>query len=179
MWGVCPPPTTRRSCDPFLLSRTQNPTNVTQICSDLPHLRSVLIDASLPCPSRLPDASLPCPSRPPDSASLAVPKPSSRHTTVADSRSHLSSQMVPHSPSFSTSTRPSPTMAPPRRRTSGCWRRRQKTEMGHAWKSHVEARTMFQIGCVALEGPGGPGGAAAQHWNVLGGCVTARREHTC
>ena len=65
---------------------------------------------------------IPCPRRPPDRASMAVPKPSSRHTTVADSRFQLSSHMVPHSPFFNTSTRPSPTMAPPRRRTSGCWK---------------------------------------------------------
>lgn len=64
---------------------------------------------------------VPCPRRPPDSASLAVPKPNSRQTTVADRRLQLSSHMVPHSPFFRTSTRPSPTMAPPRRRTNGCW----------------------------------------------------------
>lgn len=90
--------------------------------------------------------SIPCPRRPPDRASFAVPKPSSRHTTVADSRLHLSSHMVPHSPFFNTSTRPSPTMAPPRRRTNGCWRRQTqtpqkevtvKTELSKKQKSHI------------------------------------------
>lgn len=68
----------------------------------------------------------PCPSRPPESASLALPKPSSRHTTVADMRFQLSSQIVPHSPFFSTSTRPSPTTAPPLRRTRGCCERHRR-----------------------------------------------------
>lgn len=79
---------------------------------------------------------VPWPNRPPDRASLAVPKPSSRHTTVADSRFHLSSQMVPHSPFFNTSTRPSPTMAPPRRRTNGCWREKMRRQS--LWELKIE-----------------------------------------
>lgn len=64
----------------------------------------------------------PCPSLAPVMASLALPKPSSRHTTLADTRFQLSSQTVPHSPFFSTSTRPSPVLAPPFSLTRGCWK---------------------------------------------------------
>lgn len=64
----------------------------------------------------------PCPIRAPVRASFAVPKPSSRHTTLAAFMSQLSSHTVPQMPFFSTSTRPSPTFAPPRRRTRGCQR---------------------------------------------------------
>lgn len=71
---------------------------------------------------------LPCPSLAPVMASLALPKPSSRHTTLADTRFQLSSQTVPHSPFFSTSTRPSPVLAPPFSLTSGCWK--TQTEEG-------------------------------------------------
>ena len=66
---------------------------------------------------------LPCPSLAPVIASLALPKPSSRHTTLADTRFQLSSHTVPHSPFFSTSTRPSPVLAPPFSLTRGCWKR--------------------------------------------------------
>lgn len=62
-------------------------------------------------------ASSPCPMRPPVRASLALPKPSSLQTTLADCRLQRSSHTVPHSLSFSTSTRPSPSLAPPFRRT--------------------------------------------------------------
>lgn len=65
---------------------------------------------------------VPCPILAPVRASLALPKPSSRHTTVAARMFQLSSQTVPHSPFFSTSTRPSPILAPPFRRTRGCYR---------------------------------------------------------
>lgn len=68
----------------------------------------------------------PCPSLAPVIASLALPKPSSRHTTLANTRFQLSSQTVPHSPFFSTSTRPSPVLAPPFSLTKGCW----KTQKG-------------------------------------------------
>lgn len=64
---------------------------------------------------------IPCPSLAPVSASLALPNPSSRHTTVAARMSQLSSHTVPHSPFFNTSTRPSPIIAPPLSRTRGCW----------------------------------------------------------
>lgn len=63
----------------------------------------------------------PCPSRAPVRASLALPNPSSRHTTVAARMFQLSSHTVPHSPFFNTSTRPSPIIAPPLRRTKGCY----------------------------------------------------------
>lgn len=56
---------------------------------------------------------LPWPMRAPVRASLALPKPSSLQTTLADCRFQRSSQTVPHSLSFSTSTRPSPSRAPP------------------------------------------------------------------
>lgn len=68
---------------------------------------------STPAPS-------PWPMRAPVRASLALPKPSSRHTTLADSRLQRSSQIVPHSLLLSTSTRPSPTFAPPFSRIRGC-----------------------------------------------------------
>lgn len=60
---------------------------------------------------------LPWPKCAPLRASLAVPKPSSLHTTLAAVRSHRWSQTVPHFPSFSTSTRPSPSLGPAFRRT--------------------------------------------------------------
>lgn len=65
----------------------------------------------------------PCPIRAPLRASRAVPKPSSRHTTLAACRSHFRSQTVPHVPAFRTSTRPSPAWAPPFRRTRACRRK--------------------------------------------------------
>lgn len=65
-------------------------------------------------------------------ASLALPKPSSLQTTLADTRSHLSSHTVPHSPFRSTSTRPSPIWAPPLSRTRGCWRNRSRQTSGGA-----------------------------------------------
>ena len=71
--------------------------------------------------TRMGAAVLPCPSRAPVRASLALPKPSSRHTTVAAFMFQWSSHTVPHSPFFSTSTRPSPITAPPLRRTKGCY----------------------------------------------------------
>lgn len=61
--------------------------------------------------------SSPWPMRPPLRASLALPKPNSLHTTLADSRSQWSSHTVPHSLFFNTSTRPSPGLAPPFSRT--------------------------------------------------------------
>lgn len=57
--------------------------------------------------------SWPWPMRAPVRASLALPKPSSLQTTLADSRFQRSSHTVPHTLLFSTSTRPSPTLAPP------------------------------------------------------------------
>lgn len=57
--------------------------------------------------------SSPCPMRAPVRASLAVPKPSSLQTTLADCRFQRSSHTVPQSRSLSTSTRPSPTLDPP------------------------------------------------------------------
>lgn len=62
----------------------------------------------------------PWPMRAPARASLALPKPSSRQTTLADSRFQRLSQTVPHSPFFSTSTRPSPILSPPFSRTRCC-----------------------------------------------------------
>lgn len=56
----------------------------------------------------------------PRGASLAEPKPSSLHTTLAAVRSHRWSHTVPHLPSRSTSTRPSPSRAPAFRRTAAC-----------------------------------------------------------
>lgn len=71
-------------------------------------------------PGTFTPAPSPWPMRAPVRASLALPKPSSRHTTLADSRFQRSSQMVPHSLLLSTSTRPSPTLAPPFSRIRGC-----------------------------------------------------------
>lgn len=66
----------------------------------------------------------PWPSRAPKRTSRAEPKPSSRHTTLAEMRFHPWSQTVPHWRFMSTSTRPSPTWAPERRRTLvSCWER--------------------------------------------------------
>lgn len=53
----------------------------------------------------------------PCKASLAVPKPSSRQTTLAAGLSHRWSTMVPHLPSRRTSTRPSPSLGPAFSRT--------------------------------------------------------------
>lgn len=62
---------------------------------------------------------LPWPIKAPCRASLAVPKPSSLHTTLAAVLSHMWSTTVPHFPFRSTSTRPSPSLGPALRRT-GC-----------------------------------------------------------
>lgn len=70
---------------------------------------------------------VPCPSRASVKASLALPNPSSRHTTVAALMLQLSSHTVPHSPFFSTSTLPSPILAPPFRRTRGCCSKQSTT----------------------------------------------------
>lgn len=70
---------------------------------------------------------LPCPSWALVRASLAVPKPSSLHTTLAAFMSHRWSHMVPHFPSLSTSTRPSPSRGPAFRRATGCKAGHKKT----------------------------------------------------
>lgn len=54
----------------------------------------------------------PWPMKAPCKASFAVPKPSSLHTTLAAVLSHMWSTIVPHLPSRSTSTRPSPSLGP-------------------------------------------------------------------
>ncbi len=72
--------------------------------------------------------SLPSPMSAPRRASLAEPKPSSLHTTLAAVRSHRWSHTDPHFPSRSTSTRPSPSLGPAFRRTAAC---------GEPRKSHV------------------------------------------
>lgn len=70
---------------------------------------------------------------------MALPKPSSRHTTLADSRFQRSSQIVPHSLLLSTSTRPSPTFAPPFSRSRGCGKRGQGYGR-HGMAQHGTAR---------------------------------------
>ncbi len=60
----------------------------------------------------------PCPSWALVRASLAVPKPSSLQTTLAAAMSQRWSHTVPHFPSLSTSTRPSPSRGPAFRRTT-------------------------------------------------------------
>lgn len=70
---------------------------------------------------------LPWPIKAPCSASLAVPKPSSLHTTLAAVLSHKWSTIVPHFPSRSTSTRPSPSLGPTLRRT-GCIRQQRENK---------------------------------------------------
>lgn len=72
---------------------------------------------------------LPCPSWALVRASLAVPKPSSLHTTLAAFMSHRWSHMVPHFPSLSTSTRPSPSRGPAFRRTTDCKIGQKKQEV--------------------------------------------------
>jgi len=61
----------------------------------------------------------------PERASLAEPKPSSLHTTLAEIRSHRWSTTVPHFPSCRTSTLPSPRRGPDFRRTDSYERRKQ------------------------------------------------------
>lgn len=63
-------------------------------------------------------------------ASLAVPKPSSLQTTLAAVISHMWSHTVPHFPSRSTSTRPSPRRGPAFRRTSGWEDRKGSSILG-------------------------------------------------
>lgn len=75
---------------------------------------------------------LPCPSWAWVSASLAVPKPSSLQTTLAAGKSHRWSHMVPHLPSFSTSTRPSPRRGPAFRRTTG-WKKKVQVLVRCFW----------------------------------------------
>lgn len=77
--------------------------------------------------------SLPCPSWALVRASLAVPKPSSLQTTLAAGTSHRWSHTVPHLPSRSNSTRPSPRRGPAFSRTTGCV---EKKEFG--WETVYE-----------------------------------------
>lgn len=91
------------------------------LCLLLGHNPAVSVDGF---PGSQRSRSSPWPSLAPVMASLALPKPSSRHTTLADTRFQLSSHTVPHSPFFSTSTRPSPVLAPPFSLTRGCCKRR-------------------------------------------------------
>lgn len=58
------------------------------------------------------NGSSPWPMRAPLKASLALPKPISRHTTLASWRPQRSSHTLPHLLCLSTSTRPSPIRAP-------------------------------------------------------------------
>lgn len=89
----------------------------------------------------------------PRRASLAEPKPSSLHTTLAAVRSHRRSHTVPHLPSRSTSTRPSPNRGPAFRRTAACGNTRQRepcvTGSGaHTWTSpqtHVQRGRSLRV----------------------------------
>ena len=102
-------------------------------------------------------AVLPCPSRAPVRASLALPKPSSRHTTVAAFMSQLSSHTVPHRPFFRTSTRPSPITAPPLRRTKGCYGEGRITHTVEGLNNTSKNKTPSKVtgktaGCLATVG---------------------------
>lgn len=83
----------------------------------------------------------PCPMRAPVRASLALPKPSSLQTTLADCRFQRSSHTVPHSLSLSTSTRPSPSLAPPFSLTLLYRRQRHVTLFFHV--ANLKSRIWF------------------------------------
>lgn len=89
----------------------------------------------------------PWPIKAPCRASLAEPKPSSLHTTLAAGLSHMWSTMVPHFPSRSTSTRPSPSLGPAFRRT-GCAGQRWKYNSVYAYVQFIN--TMYDCASVGV-----------------------------
>lgn len=114
-----------------------------QCPQDTPMGKSLIHSSRRGCLASSALAASPCPMRAPVRASLALPKPSSRHTTLADCRFQRSSQIVPHSLLLSTSTRPSPTLAPPFSRIRGCGSR---DRCGTVWNGTTQCWPRL-LGC--------------------------------
>lgn len=93
----------------------------------------------------------PWPMYAPERASLAEPKPSSLHTTLAEIRSHRWSTTVPHFPSRRTSTLPSPRRDPDFRRTDS-YERRKEIDINHIFPPQSQS-TRVSITTIDVWGP--------------------------